>query len=133
MRKKLSVLLAAVTLYAALLTGCAKYSSHYNAVGFVHNNLSDEAFMDFYSFEGEMVFTLEKDDAASGKIKCSGKLESGSIDIYIDADGSRRKLFTLAAGEETEAVAEGLVNDEVYIIAETNCECRNGKLSFTAV
>ena len=54
MKKALSFTVAVLLLFS--LAGCNKYHSKYKAVGFVHSNDSSSATMEFYTFEGRMVF-----------------------------------------------------------------------------
>ena len=80
--KRFYTVIAALLLLASAvcLTGCGQYVSSYKAVGFVHSNESKSAFMDFYEFEGRMVFRLNNIGAA-GRLTYSAKLESGEISV----------------------------------------------------
>ena len=95
MKKALSFMVA-VLLFS--LAGCGKYSSKYNAVGFVHSNQSTSAFMSFYSFEGRMVFQLKS--TGEGDLKYSAELESGSATVYYDFYGTKEELFSVNSGNE---------------------------------
>ena len=128
MKKLLSLVLTAAV-PVLMLAGCGKYSSEYSAVGFVHSNTSDNAYMDFYTFDGTMVFEL---DGGSGKeLKYKAKLEHGSAEVFCDRNGNREKLFTLNAGDELTSSVNDLSSDTVYIIVETEGKCENGDLEFT--
>ena len=132
MKKKIITLaLAAALLIGALcMGGCSKYNSKYNAVGFVHSNTSKSAFMTFYSFDGTMAFKLKCGSESAGNIKYSAKLESGSITVYYDNDGTRTEWFSLSAGEEAEASVGPFGDGTVYVIVETDGKCMNGDLRF---
>ena len=126
--KLIKTVFAAAAASALMLAGCSKYSSSYDAVGFVHNNTSDSAFMDFYKFDGTMVFTLDPDKGS--RLVYSGKLETGSAEIFYDANGSKEKLFTLETGNEISSELLQLGEDTLYIIVETKGGCENGSLEF---
>ena len=130
LKRKLITAAAAAALLSLSLTGCGKYTSHYNAVGFVHSNLSGSAYMDFYSFDGTMVFTLDNEKGTEGRLKYSASLETGSAEVWFDRNGSKEKLFSLSAGDEVSSTAELSENETVYVIVETNGECMNGDLEF---
>ena len=123
MKKALTALAAAA---AVGLASCGRYSSSYNAVGFVHNELSDSAFMDFYRFEGRIVFDLDGDEGDS--LEYSGRLEKGSITVSIDRDGTKQELFRLSDGGEVSSSLALPEKDKVYIIAETDGSCENGRI-----
>ncbi len=131
MKKKIITLaLAAALLIGALcMGGCSKYVSKYSAVGFVHSNTSKSAFMTFYEFGGTMAFRL-KCGGSSGHIKSTAKLESGSITVYYDSDGTKTEWFTLGGGEETEMTGGPFGDGTVYVIVETDGKCMNGDLRF---
>lgn len=115
----------AAALSALIMSGC--YSSDYNAVGFVHSNTSHEAYMDFYKFDGRIVFDLDADD---GEVSYSGELESGEITVSYDADGEKTELFSLKAGEQINDILTLPKGSSVYIIVETESPCENGELNF---
>ena len=77
MKKVFTAIVAAIVLLS--FAGCGKYSSSYKAVAFVHSNESISAFMNFYSFDGRMVFKLKI--AGEGDLKYSAKLETGSAKL----------------------------------------------------
>ena len=57
MRRTVSLFVAVFMILT--LVGCSKYHSKYKAVGFVHSNDLSSAYMNFYTFEGRMVFKLK--------------------------------------------------------------------------
>ena len=130
MKKPLSVIsAAAIMITAALcLSGCGKYSSHYNAVAFVHSNESKSAFMNFYEFEGRMVFRLRNKD--KGKIRYSVSLKDGDADIFYDCGRGKAALCSVKSGDNQTAETGELDIGAVYIIVETNGKCMNGEFSF---
>lgn len=78
MKRIIPLLVSAAMLLC--LSGCGRYSSSYKAIGFVHSNESNSAFMSFHSFEGRMVFKLKSD--GEGELKYSAKLEDGKASVY---------------------------------------------------
>lgn len=127
MKRIVSLLL--IALFALGLTGCAKYTSHYSAIAFVHSNEKDSAFMEFYRFEGTMVFTLR--GGSSINLHYSAKLETGSAAVYYDCGQGKTALLSVGAGD---AFADALTLPEsgtVYIIVETDGLCENGAFRFS--
>ena len=106
-----------------------KYSSKYKAVAFVHSNESTSAFMNFYSFNGRMVFKLKS--AGEGDLKFSAKLETGSATVYYDYYGTKTELFSINSGDELDSHGGYIEAGTVYVIVETNGECRNGEFHFS--
>ena len=127
MKSLLGKLIAGIVLLLCL-TGCSDTISSYKAIGFVHSNTSKSASMSFYSFDGRMVFEIK----TSGKITCSGTLESGSATVYCGNKETKKELFTINAGEEIEAHAEDVESGTVYIIVQTDGKCMNGRFDFKA-
>ena len=125
--KKIVILLVSAML-ALSLTGCGKYVSSYKALGFVHSNDLSSAYMNFYTFEGRMVFKLKS--SGEGDLKYSAKLESGSATVYYDYLGTKSKLFSVSGGEELASYGGYVDTGTVYIIVETEGECRNGVFQF---
>jgi hypothetical protein len=127
MKKVFAVIVAAILLLS--FTGCGKYSSRYKAVAFVHSNGSASAFMNFYSFDGRMVFKLKS--AGEGDLKYSAKLETGSATVYYDYYGTRTELVSISSGDELDSHGGYIEAGTVYIVVETNGECRNGEFHFS--
>ncbi len=127
MKKTLSFIVTVLMLFS--LTGCGKYSSKYRAVGFVHSNESTSALMEFYTFDGRMVFQLKS--IGEGDLKYSAQLESGSATVYYDYLGTKSALFSISSGDEIDSHGGYVEAGTVYIIVETNGECRNGKFQFS--
>ncbi len=125
MKKSLSVL---SVLCFILLSGCNAYNSKYNAVAFVHSNRADNAFMNFYQFEGTMVFRLKLKEA--GAIKYSAKLEKGSAEVYYDDAGTKTLLCSVNPGQSVESASPTLKAGTVYIIVQANGKCENGDFRF---
>ena len=128
--KKVIVIGLISALILGCITGCSKYSSHWNASGFVHSNTSDNAIMSFWKFSGTMVHTLKCKDASKETLTYSGNLKTGSLTVYYDDDGTKKELFKLTEGEEIDSKVEKLHEGTVYIIVETDGDCENGKLEF---
>ena len=129
-RRILTVIM--IFVICACLCGCSGYSSGYKAVGFVHSNTSDSAFMSFYQFDGRMVMRLRCKEAEGCDLIYGGKLESGSLTVYIDIGEGKEELFSLESGDEIadpfSIRIEG--KGKIYIIVETDGKCENGSLEF---
>ena len=128
MKKRFSVILAVLLIFA--LSACGEHASSYRAIGFVHSNESDSAFMSFYQFNGRMVFKLRCTDP-DAHIKYSGELESGSITVSYECDGEKSELFSLSDGSEVDSTGGELEKGKVYIYVETDGKCNNGRLDFS--
>ena len=126
--KKIVILLVSAML-ALFLAGCGKYVSSYKALGFVHSNRSDSAYMSFASFEGRMVFRLKS--SGEGDLKYSARLESGSAVVYYDFYGDKQELFSISGGEEADSRGGYVEAGTVYIIVETDGSCQNGEFRFS--
>jgi hypothetical protein len=126
--KKICILLVSAILIV-MLTGCGKYTSGYNAVGFVHSSGSDSAFMNFYSFKGRMVFKLKS--SGEGELKYTAKLESGNATVYYDFFGTKQELFSISSEEELDSHGGYVEAGTVYIIVETDGTCKNGEFRFS--
>lgn len=126
MKKAFSLMIAIVMILS--LAGCSKYSPKYKAVGFVHSNDSSSAYMNFYSFEGRMVFRLNS--PGEGAIKYAAKLESGTATVYYDYLGTKSELVSVSGGDELDSYGGYVDVGTVTIIVETNGECRNGEFRF---
>ena len=75
-----------------------------------------------------MVFKLKS--SGEGDLKYSAKLESGSATVYYDYLGTKSKLFSVSGGEELASYGGYVDTGTVYIIVETEGECRNGVFQF---
>ena len=126
--KKIVILLVSAML-ALSLAGCGKYVSSYKALGFVHSNKSDSAYMSFASFVGRMVFKLKS--SGEGDLKYSARLESGSATVYYDFYGDRQELFSISGGEGADSRGGYVEAGTVYIIVETDGGCQNGEFRFS--
>ena len=123
----ISLIVAIIMLLS--LTGCSAYSSRYRAVGFVHSNESASSFMNFYTFDGRMVFKMKS--SGEGELTYTAKLESGNATVYYDSNGSKTELFSVSAGDELHAHGGYVEAGTVYVIVETDGECRNGDFRFS--
>ena len=115
-------------IFTILFSGCGKYSSHYNAVGFVHSNTSSSAYMSFSSFDGTISFKLKCGEGE--RIQYSAELGEGSATVYYDCDGKKKLLFLIGAGEEVFDFVRPSETGSIYIIVETDGKCEEGKLKF---
>jgi len=125
--KKTVIILAAAVLVLSL-TGCSKYVSSYKAVGFVHSNEQKSSYMSFYSFEGRMVFRLKS--TKEGDVKFTARLESGNATVWYDYNGTKSELFKIGAGESYDSHGGYVETGTVYIIVETDGNCKNGEFRF---
>ena len=127
--KKMIAAFALSMAFLFCLSACGKYHSHYSATAFVHSNESDHAFMNFWIFEGTMVFKLKCQDADEA-IAYTAKLETGSATVYYDCGDGKKELCAVNAGDEVQSTLDGLTPGTVYIIVETDGECRTGDFQF---
>ncbi len=124
MKKTVSLLLIVLLLVSL---GCAGYRSSYRAVGFVHSNESEKAFMHFFVFEGAMVFALRAKSPCT--LRCSAKLETGSAAVYCDCGGGKTELFKIGAGETVDTSFD-VNGGKIFLIVETDGTCENGAFDF---
>lgn len=129
MKKHLSVL-AIIVLSFFCFVGCVKYSSSYSAVASVRTNTSDTASYSFSSFKGRMVFKLKCKADSIGQLTYSGKLDQGSLTVFIDHDNAKRELFSLKSGDSISSSVSGISKGTVYIIIETDGKCEEGSFRF---
>ncbi len=132
MKKKFAILLTAAVLLSACLTGCGGgYAAKYSAEGLKYtNNTSDLATMSFEQFDGTKVFGLNAKKDSEGMITYSASLESGSITVYYDSDGTKTEMFTINGGEEVSSTCGPFGDGRVYVIVETNEASANGSFEF---
>lgn len=126
-KKALALILAVALLLS--LTGCGNYVSSYKAVGFVHANASRSASMNFYSFNGRMVFKLKS--SGEGDLKYTAKLESGSATVYYDSHAGKTELFSIRGGDELDSRGGYVEAGTVFVIVETDGACINGDFQFS--
>ena len=127
MKKLLTVVLVACLLFS--LAGCSAYRSHYKAVGFVHSNTPGSAFMSFYEFDGTMVFNLKNKNTGE-KLNYSAKLETGTVTVYYDTNGTKTELFRLGTGGQIASLLDLPSTGKICIIVETDGKCSNGDFRF---
>ena len=128
--KRFTVLLFVLIFAVCGLTGCNKYSSHYNTVGHAYSNTSGSAWTSFMELDGTEVFKLKCESGKTAEILYSGKLETGSLTVFYDCGEGKTELFSMQSGEEIHACSDPLTADTVYIIMETREACQNGSFSF---
>ena len=124
------ILAAVILLLSVMLGGCSGYSSHFKAVALVHSNTSSSAYMSFYEFSGTLVFRMKCKDPEGGILRYTAKLESGSIQVYCDKNGSKDLIVSI---EPQSRVIEGSVKvpqGKIYVIVESNDKSSNGSLTF---
>lgn len=127
MKRIIAFALCLITLLT--LAGCAKYASGYRATGFVHSSAPSSAYMDFISFDGRMVFRMK--NPGDRTLKYTAALESGNAAVYYEINGTRTDLFSLSGGSTADAQCALGESGTVYVIVETDGECRNGDIRFT--
>ncbi len=124
MKKRISLIIAAIVIL--MTAGCSGYISSYKATGFVRSNTSSSVFMNFWSFEGRMVFRLRA--KAEGELKYTASLEKGNLTVYYDYIGTKSELFSLKDGGTADSSGGYVEEGTVYIIVETDGKCENGEL-----
>ena len=124
MKKRISLIIAAIVIL--MTAGCSGYISSYKAAGFVRSNTSSSVFMNFWSFEGRMVFRLRA--KAEGELKYTASLEKGNLTVYYDYIGTKSELFSLKDGGTADSSGGYVEEGTVYIIVETDGKCENGEL-----
>ena len=112
------------------LTGCGSYSSSWKATIMVQSNESDSAYMRFSTFEGTMVFKLKPGKGENAKLNYSAKLESGDATIYYDCDGTKKELAHVSAGDDISSSIDDLGDGKIYIIVESDGQCKEGDFNF---
>lgn len=128
-KKAVFVLLALLTLFAFVSTGCAKYPSSYSAIGLVTAGGSKSGTITFYEFRGTKAFKFRVESGE--KIVYTAKLESGSVKLYCDMGGMKEEFASVESGEEISSVLERGYTGTVYIIVEAADKCKNGDFRFT--
>jgi len=112
------------------LAGCSGYASSFKTTMCVTTNTSKDASLSFSTLEGTKVFQMKVDKNAEGVLKYSGKLDGGSATVYYDDNGTKKKLFSVGAGEKVEQSVEGLETGKLYVIIETDGKCEEGNFTF---
>lgn len=112
------------------LTGCSGYASSFKTTMCVTTNTAKDASLSFSTLEGTKVFQMKVDKNAEGVLKYAGKLDGGSATVYYDDNGTKKKLFSVGAGEKVEQSLEGLETGKLYVIIETDGKCEEGKFTF---
>jgi hypothetical protein len=133
MKKAISLLLAAALIVCCFsLAGCSsdKYTSSYNAVGFVHSNTDTSADMSFSEFQGVKVFKVNFRDGYSKSLIYKLKLEAGDVTVYYDANGTKETLASVSPGKSVNSKLKDLSCDSMYIIVESKEKSLNGSFSF---
>lgn len=132
--KKIVLFVAVCIMIAGSLTGCSvsEYTSHWNAVAFVHSNTSQKANMSFSSFEGTIVYKLNC--KGEGEIlHYSSTLESGSADVFYDNAGEKVLMFSVKGGSDADGLVSDLQKGKIYIIVETTEKCTEGQFKFEII
>ena len=115
--------LLCVLLTVAVLCGCSsctKYVSSYSALGFVRNSGNDSCSAEFYKLDGTCVFKLKSTEDGEGELHYTASLESGEINVYYDANGTKELLFHLNAGESVDEYGGSFDGKgTIYVIIET--------------
>ena len=112
------------------LAGCSGYASSFKTTMCVTTNTSKDASLSFSTLEGTKVFQMKVDKNAEGVLKYAGKLDGGSATVYYDDNGTKKKLFSVGAGEKVEQSVEGLETGKLYVIIETDGKCEEGNFTF---
>lgn len=129
-KRHVVILVVATLLLSVMLTGCSEYSSHFKAIALVHSNKPSSAFMNFYEFSGTMVFKLKSKDADGGVLRYTANIESGSIRVYCDTEGSKDLLVSIEPWSNALEGSVSVPQGKIYIIVESNGKSSNGALTF---
>ena len=132
MKKACLVLVLMLTFF--MLCGCGKYVNSYSAIILMTSCHGDEASMEFSTFKGTYNFKLKRQGSAEHTLDFESSLAEGEMNIYIGVDGEKELLRTVKGGEsydETIALNDKYDNEKaVYIILETDGECKDGDFEF---
>ena len=126
--KKVIALLLVILAVGICITSCSKYTSSYSSTILITTDRSDKGSMEFASFKGTKVFKLKNN--GNGILKYEGELKSGTMDVFYDSDGTKKKLFTINGGDESISDTLEFEGDYIYVICECDETCDDGKLAF---
>ena len=130
--KRIFCALLALTLLFGLCACSAvgtKYVSSYGALGLVRTNGKDQCSAKFHKLKGTCVLKIKSTEDGEGELHYTASLESGEINVYYDANGTKELLFHLSAGEsvdENGGYFDG--KGTIYVIIET-VESAKGNVS----
>ena len=131
---KKACLVLALMLTFFMLCGCGRYVNSYSAIILTTSCRGDEASMEFSTFKGTYNFKLKRQGSAEHTLDFESSLAKGEMNIYIGVDGEKELLRTVKGGEsydETIALDDKYDNEKaVYIILETDGECKDGDFEF---
>ena len=132
--KKIVLFVVVCMMIVGSLSGCnvSKYTSHWNAVAFVHSNTSQNANMSFSSFEGTIVYEL-RCKGEEKMLHYSSALESGSADVFYDNSGEKVLMFSVKGGSDADGFVSDLQKGKIYIIVETTGTCTEGQFKFEII
>ena len=132
MKKACLVLVLMLTFF--MLCGCGRYVNSYSAIILITSCRGDEASTEFSTVEGTYNFKLKRQGSAEHTLDFESSLAKGEMNIYIGVDGEKELLRTVKGGEsydETIALDDKYDNEKaVYIILETDGECKDGDFEF---
>ena len=132
MKKAGLVLITILALF--MLCGCGRYVNSYSAIILTTSCRGDEASMEFSTFKGTYNFKLKRQGSAEHTLDFESSLAEGEMNIYIGVDGEKELLRTVKGGEsydETIALDDKYDNEKaVYVILETEGECKDGDFEF---
>lgn len=132
MKKACLVLVLMLTFF--MLCGCGRYVNSYSAIILTTSCRGDEASMEFSTFKGTYNFKLKRQGSAEHTLDFESSLAEGEMNIYIGVDGEKELLRTVKGGEaydEMIALDDKYDNEKaVYIILETDGECKDGDFEF---
>lgn len=132
--RKIVLFAAVCIMIVGSLSGCnvSKYTSHWNAVAFVHSNTFQNANMSFSSFEGTIVYEL-RCKGEEEMLHYSSTLESGSADVFYDNNGEKVLMFSVKGGSDADGFVGDLQKGKIYIIVETTEKCTEGQFRFEII
>ncbi len=122
MKRLLCVFLAVTLLlgFSACSFVGTQYVSSYSALGLVRMNGKDQCSAKFHKLKGTCVLKIKSTEENEGELHYTASLESGEINVYYDANGSKELLFHLSAGESVDENGGSFDGKgTIYIIIET--------------
>lgn len=119
-------------LVVAVLCGCSsctQYVSSYSALGLIRSNGREQCSASFHKLKGTCVLKLKSTEDGEGTLHYTASLESGEVNVYYDANGTKELLFHLNAGESADEYGGSFDGKgTIYIIIET-VETAKGKVA----
>lgn len=133
MKKFVSAIIAVATLALCLtLSACfTKYRSHYSSSTMIMTNTSDSASVSFGSFSGTYVIKFYGNGSGEAAISYEATLREGNIKVYYDYNDEKLSLLEIGTDGSVNGKTESFTgNKMIYIIIESDGNCKDGSFSF---